>query len=274
MRHRLLPCCFLLGGCFSEASDVAGTDAVSATDSAGPSSTGSLFGTSGPSSDTMGPSLEGGDTRTSGDDGAASSDHGESDVSDTGTVAGSTDTDDGPPGAQPYGAPCESHDDCESGICVLEDPFLPGVCAVNCDPTEGACAAIGHAAFCIKLYTSEFVCTGVLETGDDLEDGLLLVGEALSGSLVGDDRDAFYLENPLPEHYTVRVYPGAGLDVMITMYDQADYGGFRNEAGVGGIEEIGYTMADDGLSYPRYPVAVISAVGGTSGTFEIRLEHP
>lgn len=264
-RRRLLLLWLAVSGCFSEAADVAGTGDTSGAVSTGSGDPQATSGTMGPrggtaASGSVGAST-GNDWMTSSDDGAAV---------DNDTVES---TDSGEEGLGPYGSPCVSNDECEGGLCaVVDDP--PGSCTARCDPTAGGCAAVGHAAFCVKFVSSQFGCLGELDTGDDLEDGLLRVGATLSGSLDGSDWDAFYLENPVPDWYTVTAYPSAGLNIMITMYTQAVVVTARDAAGIQGIEEVGYNSAGDAATYPRYPVIVVSAVGGTSGSYEVRLEQP
>lgn len=278
MDHRrpVLLLSLAIGGCFSDAPDAAsGSDDAATGDTTGHSLTASASGAQAHDSGTPASGTEDGDPPTSGNDAATSADDGGFTASDTATAAESTDGGEAessggrPVDPQPYGSPCRSNPDCESGLCLLGETLPEGMCTVTCDPLDGGCTARGHAAFCVEISIG-FGCIGELETGSDGEDGLLRVGDRLSGSLDGGDRDAFYLELEQPGRYAVRAYPGAGLDIVVSTYESAEFRGYSNNAGIQGFEELRFTHNGDPASYPSYLVAVVSAASGTAGSYDVR----
>lgn len=141
-----------------------------------------------------------------------------------------------PPPLKGYGETCTSANQCASGLCIGETGS-PHVCSVPCNiEVANDCRAVD--GFCVPIGGGDHGCFGMIETGNDLDDAILNVGDNATRSLTPlNDADMFRVK--LNQLGTIRftASPSQSIDVKLEAYDMIG-------APVGSSNDVGPSMAE------------------------------
>lgn len=146
-----------------------------------------------------------------------------------------------------YGQTCTSANQCASGLCIGETGS-PHVCSIPCNiELANDCRAVD--GFCVPIGNDDHGCFGMIETGNDLDDAILSVGDNATRSLTPlNDADMFRVK--LNQLGTIRftVTPTQSIDVKLEAYDMIG-------APVGSSNDVGPSM-------PEVLETTVQQVGG------------
>jgi hypothetical protein len=164
-----------------------------------------------------------------------------------------------------FGEMCSAGRDCSSGICEVESG-----CTRLCDINKpNPCRA--EKAFCVPVVENqEFVCAGMIDTGNDLDDAIVLTGDRVQRLLTPlRDADMFTVNLVRSEPVAVTVFPAAGIDVALDGYNLwGELIGTSNVAVGGGVESITLSTG----STQDWAFMVVRNVGNSTGSYHFSVE--
>jgi hypothetical protein len=173
-----------------------------------------------------------------------------------------------PPPLKGYGELCSGPSDCATGLCIGVSGGqyrCSRTCSIN-DPNP--CKDVD--AFCAPYQAGGHVCYGQIETGNDLDDAILVVGDSATRSLSPlTDADLFQVRlNQLGE-IRITATPSTSIDVKLEIYNRIGDGlGIQNTGGPSIAEQM-YT--DVQQIEDNYVFAVVRNVGTTTGSYTIAI---
>jgi hypothetical protein len=162
-----------------------------------------------------------------------------------------------------YGQACTAANQCASGLCIGEQGSQ-FVCSIPCNiNAANDCRAVD--GFCVPIGGGDHGCFGMIETGNDLDDAILAVGDSASRSLTPlGDADMFQVS--LNQLGTIRftVTPQPTIDVKLEAYGMlGDPLGSANNTGPGMPESLQTDVQQIGA----HMFLVVRNVGQSTGTY-------
>lgn len=162
-----------------------------------------------------------------------------------------------------YGQPCTSASQCASGLCIGEQGS-PFKCSIPCN-IEVANACRDVDGFCVPIGGGDHGCFGMIETGNDLDDAILSVGDSATRSLTPlADADLFQVR--LDQLGTIRftATPSASIDLALEAYDVIGAPiGSANNAGASQPE----ALETDVQQLGGHVFLVVRNVGTSTGSY-------
>ncbi|MDZ4697991.1 MAG: hypothetical protein SGI86_22860 [Deltaproteobacteria bacterium] len=164
-----------------------------------------------------------------------------------------------------YGETCSMDTQCSANLC------LRGFgCSRYCEITKpNPCRA--EKAFCLPLARDQgFACAGEIDTGNDLDDAIVQVGDRVQRALTPlKDADMFTVGIVRSEPIVVTVSPAAGIDVALDVYNlRGELIATSNLTVGGGMESI-YLSTD---MINDWAFVVVRNVGNSTGSYQFSIE--
>ena len=168
-----------------------------------------------------------------------------------------------PPPLRGYGQTCSTPAQCASGLCVGETGGQH-LCSIPCNlDVANDCRQVD--AFCVPIGGGDHACWGTIETGNDLDDAILNVGDSATRSLTPlADADLFQVRlNQLGKIQFV-VTPDPSIDVKLEAYGMlGDALGTSNDGGAGAPEVLETDVSQIGA----HMFFVVRNVGQSTGGY-------
>ena len=179
---------------------------------------------------------------------------------------------DAPPVLKGYGEACTAPTQCASGLCVGETGGT-SLCSIPCNiEVANDCRQVD--AFCVPIGAGDHACWGTIETGNDLDDAILNVGDSATRALTPlADADLFQVRlNQLGKIRFV-VTPDPTIDVRLEAYGIIGSPlGTANDGGPGQPEALETDVQQIGA----HMFIVVRNVGQSTGgyTFTVQKVPP
>jgi hypothetical protein len=185
---------------------------------------------------------------------------------------GAVETFDASPGApdaapqKSYGEVCTDATECLGGFCIGyegEDYTCSRGCDIN---TANSCKTVD--AFCVPV-TDSYACFGEIETGNDGDDAIIAVGDAVTRGLTPlDDADLFQVHLDELGDILFQVTTDSGIDMQLEAYGVlGDPLGVANVGGAGEFEALQTEVQQIG----GYIFMVVRNVGTSTGSYTLEV---
>jgi len=162
-----------------------------------------------------------------------------------------------------YGEECSAGADCTSGLCIGDDQS-PWRCSRLCT-LDVALDCKDVDAFCVPIGNGDNACWGEIETGGDLDDAVLEIGDSATRSATPlGDADLFLVRLNSLGQVLFQVTPQPSIDVQLEAYGVlGDPLGVASEAGPGQPE----ALQTDVEAIGGHLFMVVRNVGTATGSY-------
>jgi len=164
-----------------------------------------------------------------------------------------------------YGEPCVGGNECQSGVCVGETGSTFS-CSRLCS-LDVALDCKDVDAFCVPVGGGDNACFGEIETGNDLDDAIVEIGDSVTRNLSPlGDADLFQVRLNQLGTATFTVTPQPSIDVRIEANGVLGAPiGFANDAGPGLPEGLQTEVQQIG----GHIFIVVRNVGSSTGGYTL-----
>lgn len=162
-----------------------------------------------------------------------------------------------------YGQPCTAANQCAGGLCIGETGSQ-FVCSIPCNiDVANDCRSVD--AFCVPIGAGDHGCFGMIETGNDLDDAILSVGDSTTRAVTPlGDADMFQVRLNQIGKIRFTVTPSASIDVKLEGYGMiGDALGSANNTGPS-MPEV---LETDVQQLGTYMFLVVRNVGTSTGNY-------
>lgn len=165
-----------------------------------------------------------------------------------------------------YGEVCTDANQCIGGYCIGyegEDYTCSRGCDIN---TANSCRSVD--AFCVPVSDS-YACFGEIETGNDSDDAIIAVGDAVTRGLTPlDDADLFQVHLDQLGDILFQVTTDSSIDMQLEAYGVlGDPIGVANMRGAGEFEALQTEVQQIG----GYIFMVVRNVGTSTGSYTLEV---
>jgi hypothetical protein len=174
-----------------------------------------------------------------------------------------------PPPKKPYGQACANGSECQSGICV-GPTAAQSKCSRSCTLNVALdCKDVD--AFCVPLTQGGNACFGSIESGNDLDDAIVEIGDSVTRLLSPlGDTDVFQVRLNTLGNTTLTATPEVGIDVKIEAFDVLGSPlAIANNGGNGVAEALQTNVQQIGT----YVFVAVTNVGQSTGSFTLAVAH-
>ena len=168
-----------------------------------------------------------------------------------------------------YGEACTTANECQSGLCVGETAGA-FICSRLCTLAVAQdCKDVD--AFCVPIGGGDNACFGSIETGNDLDDAVVQIGDSVTRAVTPlGDADLFQVHLDQLGTTTFTVTPAASIDVQIEGYGVlGDALGLANNNGPGLPEVLQTNVQQVGT----HIFIVVRNVGNSTGNYTLTVAH-
>jgi hypothetical protein len=174
-----------------------------------------------------------------------------------------------PPPLKGFGESCTSGNQCQSGLCVGENPgqfICSRLCtlavALDCKDVD---------AFCVPIGGGQNACFGTIESGNDLDDAIVEIGDSVTRALTPlGDADVFLVRFNQLGTILFDVVPQPTIDVQLEAYGVLGAQlGIANQAGPGEPEGLQTDVQQVGT----HMFVVVRNVGNSTGNFTFSVKR-
>ncbi len=162
-----------------------------------------------------------------------------------------------------YGQACTAPNQCASGLCIGETAGQ-FACSVPCNiDAPNDCHDVD--GFCVPIGGADHACWGMIDTGNDLDDGILSVGDSATRSVTPlGDADMFQVRLNRLGKIRFTVTPQPSIDVKLEAYGMIGSPiGFANNTAAG-MPEV---LETDVQQLGSYMFLVVRDVGASTGGY-------
>jgi hypothetical protein len=167
-----------------------------------------------------------------------------------------------------YGQACNNGGDCQSGLCV----GAPGafMCSRSCS-LQVALDCKDVDAFCVPLDSGQNACYGTIESGNDLDDAIVEIGDSVTRLLTPlNDTDVFQVRLNTLGQTTITATPEAGIDVKIQAFSVLGEPLAIQNSGAAGVAEALQTNVQQ---IGTHVFVAVTNVGQSTGGFALAVAH-
>jgi hypothetical protein len=174
-----------------------------------------------------------------------------------------------PPPLKGFGEACTTASQCQTGICVGEATG-PHICSRLCTLAVAQdCKA--EDAFCVPIGNAENACFGMIETGNDLDDAVVEIGDSATRALTPlGDADLFQVRLNQLGTATFTATPTTSIDLQLEAYGVLGAPlAVANDTPASGIER----MQTDVQQIGTHVFLVVRNVGTSTGNYALAIAH-
>jgi hypothetical protein len=174
-----------------------------------------------------------------------------------------------PPPLKGYGETCGNANECQSGLCVGETAGA-FICSRSCT-LDVALDCKDVDAFCVPIGGGGNACFGSIETGNDLDDAIVEIGDSVTRVLTPlGDADLFQVRLNTLGKATFTVTPQPSIDVKLEAYGQlGDALGVANDNPASMPEALETDVQQIGT----HIFMVVRNVGTSTGGYTLSVVH-
>ncbi len=168
-----------------------------------------------------------------------------------------------------FGATCTDPNECQSGLCVGE-ANTPHICSRTCTlQVAHDCKDVD--AFCVPISGGGNACYGMIETGNDLDDAIVEIGDTVTRAVTPlGDADLFQVRLNQLGNTLITVTPQPSIDVRLEAYGVLGSPlGIANDAGPGQPEALSTDVQQIG----GHVWFVVRNVGTATGNYTLTVQH-
>lgn len=168
-----------------------------------------------------------------------------------------------------YGEACATANECQSGLCVGETAGS-FICSRLCTlDVAQDCKDVD--AFCVPIGGGDNACFGSIETGNDLDDAIMQIGDSVTRAVTPlGDADLFQVRLDQLGTTTFTVTPAASIDVRLEGYGTlGDALGVANN-NPAGLPEV---LQTDVQQVGTHLFIVVRNVGTSTGNYTLAVAH-
>jgi hypothetical protein len=172
-----------------------------------------------------------------------------------------------PPPLKVFGESCVSPSECQSGLCVGDGPGT-FICSRLCSLAVALdCKDVD--AFCVPIGSGDNACFGEIESGNDLDDAILEIGDSATRSLTPlADADVFQVRLNQLGTVVFEATGSASIDVQLEGYGVlGDALGTANDTAGGAAESLQTEVQQIGT----HLFIVVRNVGNSTGNYTLRV---